>query len=239
MAAAVVVHARALECGFVFDDHLAVEGNPDTLIGSSWRDVFVHDFWGKPLRATDSHKSYRPLVTLSYRADNYVQSVLQLEPLATAASPLTSSVNTLAWSQQMHPMVFHATNLLIHALVCALVTLLTYQLLQLRQRGRRLVAGHVNPAWRMQQLLHNKRQHQQHRQQAQPQPQPQSRHQSLWWESAPLIIHAPALAAGLLFAVHPAHTEAVIGIVGRAELMCAAFSILFFMQYVLVPPTHL
>ena len=30
-----------------------------------------------------------------------------------------------------------------------------------------------------------------------------------------------ALAAGLLFAVHPVHTEAVAGIVGRAELLAA------------------
>ena len=34
-----------------------------------------------------------------------------------------------------------------------------------------------------------------------------------------------ALAAGLLFAVHPVHTEAVAGIVGRAELLAAALAI--------------
>jgi hypothetical protein len=32
---------------------------------------------------------------------------------------------------------------------------------------------------------------------------------------------APAYLAGLLFAVHPVHVEAVVNIVGRAELMCA------------------
>jgi len=30
------------------------------------------------------------------------------------------------------------------------------------------------------------------------------------------------LFAGILFALHPIHSEAVAGIVGRAELMCAA-----------------
>ena len=35
-----------------------------------------------------------------------------------------------------------------------------------------------------------------------------------------------ALAAGLLFAVHPVHVEAVANIVGRAELMAALFAIL-------------
>src|SRR5438046_4831679 len=35
-----------------------------------------------------------------------------------------------------------------------------------------------------------------------------------------------ALAAGLVFAVHPVHVEAVANIVGRAELMAALFAIL-------------
>ena len=37
---------------------------------------------------------------------------------------------------------------------------------------------------------------------------------------------AAALAAGLLFAVHPVHVEAVANVVGRAELMAALFTIL-------------
>jgi hypothetical protein len=37
---------------------------------------------------------------------------------------------------------------------------------------------------------------------------------------------AAALAAGLLFAVHPLHVEAVANIVGRAELMAATFALL-------------
>ncbi len=36
----------------------------------------------------------------------------------------------------------------------------------------------------------------------------------------------PAFWAALLFAVHPIHTEAVTGIVGRAEVLCALFSFL-------------
>lgn len=35
-----------------------------------------------------------------------------------------------------------------------------------------------------------------------------------------------ALAAGLLFASHPVHVEAVAGLVGRAELLCTLFSLL-------------
>ena len=42
---------------------------------------------------------------------------------------------------------------------------------------------------------------------------------------------AEALLAGLLFALHPIHTEAVAGIVGQAELLCAALSILALLAY--------
>src|SRR5438046_6810201 len=37
---------------------------------------------------------------------------------------------------------------------------------------------------------------------------------------------AAALVAGMLFAVHPVHVEAVANVVGRAELMAAAFTLL-------------
>lgn len=40
-----------------------------------------------------------------------------------------------------------------------------------------------------------------------------------------------ALLAGLLFAVHPIHTEAVAGVVGRAELLASLFLILSFLSY--------
>ncbi len=42
---------------------------------------------------------------------------------------------------------------------------------------------------------------------------------------------SPALAASLLFAVHPVHTEAVTGVVGRAELLSSVFFILALLSY--------
>ena len=41
----------------------------------------------------------------------------------------------------------------------------------------------------------------------------------------------PALIAGLLFAVHPVHTEAVAGLVGRTELLSGLFFIAAFLTY--------
>ncbi|MDC3379189.1 hypothetical protein OAX78_02800, partial [Planctomycetota bacterium] len=44
-----------------------------------------------------------------------------------------------------------------------------------------------------------------------------------------------ALAVGVLFAVHPVHTEAVTSIVGRAELLCALFFLLAVLLHRRVP----
>lgn len=49
--------------------------------------------------------------------------------------------------------------------------------------------------------------------------------------SAAVTQQGEALLAGLLFALHPIHTEAVAGIVGQAELLCAALSVLAFLAY--------
>ena len=40
------------------------------------------------------------------------------------------------------------------------------------------------------------------------------------------------ITAGILFAIHPIHTEAVAGIVGRADVLCAAFFLLSLLTFV-------
>ncbi|GIL43834.1 hypothetical protein Vafri_1432, partial [Volvox africanus] len=45
-------------------------------------------------------------------------------------------------------------------------------------------------------------------------------------------LHIPAWFSGLAFAVHPVHTEAVAGVVGHAELLCAALSLPAVMLYI-------
>lgn len=42
---------------------------------------------------------------------------------------------------------------------------------------------------------------------------------------------AEAFLAATFFALHPIHTEAVAGIVGQAELICAAYSIVAVLLY--------
>jgi len=56
---------------FVFDDGEAVVKNQDVVsnqgVWDTISNVFKHDFWGINLSHPHSHKSFRPLTTLSYR----------------------------------------------------------------------------------------------------------------------------------------------------------------------------
>ena len=51
--------------------------------------------------------------------------------------------------------------------------------------------------------------------------------------------HSSALLAALLFATHPIHTEAVAGIVGRADLLCALFVFGALLAYIHAVQTEL
>ncbi|XP_047989532.1 protein O-mannosyl-transferase TMTC1-like [Leguminivora glycinivorella] len=139
---AVLSYINSLNGEFVHDDIPAVVMNPDVIGTNSLRKVFENDFWGTPMSDVNSHKSYRPLTTLSFRL-NHVLSGLK-------------------------PWWYHASNVVLHAICCALVA-----------RACVTVARLQRPF---------------------------------------------ALLAALLFAVHPVHTEAVAGIVGRADVLaCILF----------------
>ncbi len=120
------VFLNSLQCGLVFDDTAAIEGNGDLRPNVSWSNLLKNDFWGTPMNDSDSHKSYRPLCVATFRL-NYMLHELQ-------------------------PMGYHLINLLLHGVVCYLYV--------------QLCALVFNQVW-------------------------------------------PSLLAGMLFAVHPIHTEAV------------------------------
>jgi hypothetical protein len=52
---------------FAYDDDGTVVQHPFILKETSLSDYFTHDFWGTPMERDDSHKSYRPVTTLTYR----------------------------------------------------------------------------------------------------------------------------------------------------------------------------
>ncbi|KRX96003.1 Transmembrane and TPR repeat-containing protein 4 [Trichinella pseudospiralis] len=72
---AVICFAASIPAGFVFDDFEAIVHNSDvrwTLAsGQSWWRFLQNDFWGRPITSNQSHKSWRPLTTLSFRL-NYL-----------------------------------------------------------------------------------------------------------------------------------------------------------------------
>lgn len=64
---AVGCYLNALGGDFVHDDIPAVVRNKDVLAQTTIASVLTDDFWGTPMQDVNSHKSYRPLTTLTFR----------------------------------------------------------------------------------------------------------------------------------------------------------------------------
>ncbi|MGH0115634.1 UNVERIFIED_CONTAM: hypothetical protein FKN15_037957, partial [Acipenser sinensis] len=134
---------------FCFVFSRAIKTNQDLLPETPWTHIFYNDFWGTLLTHSGSHKSYRPLCTLSFRLNHALGG--------------------------LDPWGYHLVNILLHCSVTGLFTRLS----------RLLLGGG-------------------------------------YW----------TLVAGLLFASHPVHTEAVAGIVGRADVGAALFFLLSLLCYI-------
>eukprot|EP00928_Gymnodinium_smaydae_P041276 TRINITY_DN27942_c0_g2_i1.p1 TRINITY_DN27942_c0_g2~~TRINITY_DN27942_c0_g2_i1.p1 ORF type:complete len:1012 (+),score=235.49 TRINITY_DN27942_c0_g2_i1:63-3038(+) len=151
-AVAALAFATATEGDLVFDDAYAIVQNADVFPTSPWWRLWVHDYWGFPLRSRQSHKSYRPLTTLTFR----------WQILASGGALDAGTVASL-----------HVVNVLLHCTNSALLALVC----QFSFGMSALEAG----------------------------------------------------VAGVLFAAHPVHVEAVANVVGRAELLaclCVLLSLL-------------
>ncbi|KAJ9462727.1 Transmembrane and TPR repeat-containing protein [Diplonema papillatum] len=78
--------------GFVLDDTRAIVENADLRPEAPLAQVFENDFWGTPIASNASHKSYRPLTVLTFKATYH----------AAGSSPLA----------------FHAGNVALYAAAC-------------------------------------------------------------------------------------------------------------------------
>lgn len=65
--AVAVCYWNGLAGDFVHDDIPAVTVNADVLGTGPLANVAINDFWGTPMSDPNSHKSYRPLTTLTFR----------------------------------------------------------------------------------------------------------------------------------------------------------------------------
>lgn len=64
---AILCYINSLSGDFVHDDLPAIVYNRDVLGTSSLADMLLNDFWGMRMKQKESHKSYRPLTTLTFR----------------------------------------------------------------------------------------------------------------------------------------------------------------------------
>ncbi|XP_028934780.1 protein O-mannosyl-transferase TMTC2 [Ornithorhynchus anatinus] len=148
-ALGLLLYLNTLAADFCYDDSRAIKTNQDLLPETPWTHIFYNDFWGTLLTHSGSHKSYRPLCTLSFRFNHAIGG--------------------------LNPWSYHLVNVLLHAAVTSLFTSFS-----------RILLG--DGSW--------------------------------------------TLLVGLLFASHPIHTEAVAGIVGRADVGASFFFLLSLLCYV-------
>ena len=97
---------RALHGSFVYDDAGSLKSNPVVTGQVAWTQAATRDFWGTPMVEPQSHKSFRPLTTLSFRL-NWILSERYFGNKAT---------------DENHTYGFHLVNVGLHGIVTALVT---------------------------------------------------------------------------------------------------------------------
>lgn len=100
----IMCYCNSLGGEFVHDDIVAITTNPDVLGHSSIKQLFLNDFWGKPMADPNSHKSYRPLTILTFRLNMIL------------SGPSSTS--------------FHVSNLVLHACVVILLIMLCRNVLE-------------------------------------------------------------------------------------------------------------
>ncbi|KAF6340653.1 transmembrane O-mannosyltransferase targeting cadherins 2 [Rhinolophus ferrumequinum] len=148
-ALGLALYLNTLSADFCYDDSRAIKTNQDLLPETPWTHIFYNDFWGTLLTHSGSHKSYRPLCTLSFRLNHAIGG--------------------------LNPWSYHLVNILLHATVTGLFTSFS-----------KILLGDG------------------------------------YW----------TFMAGLMFASHPIHTEAVAGIVGRADVGASLFFLLSLLCYI-------
>ncbi|EGC38732.1 hypothetical protein DICPUDRAFT_53154 [Dictyostelium purpureum] len=169
-----------------FDTDDNGDGNSDQGVSVSkqilvyFKKMLMHDFWGQDITKSDSHKSYRPFTTLSFKL-NF----------------LSSGLDAYA---------FHFTNVFIHSIVSIYIFFLALLV---------FVPTFSEKNSRALELLKDT----------------QQKSMLYYLLSVLGVDEFCCFLSALLFALHPIHTEAVSGIVGRAELLSTMFLVLSLLAY--------
>jgi hypothetical protein len=92
---AALCFVNGLNGAFLFDDNSAIVKNEDVQGLTPLSAVFENDYWGKSMTSKASHKTFRPITTLTYR------------------------LNVALNGGKIEPFWFHVTNVLLHGLVAS------------------------------------------------------------------------------------------------------------------------
>jgi len=129
---------RALQGGYVYDDAGSVIKNVVVNGMIDWKQAFSRDFWGTKMKLKQSHKSFRPITTLTLKANYVVGRRLENYKLGitqdAAESPQSIKVPPPTWG-------FRVVNLVLHAIVTGLITKATSHVLPSDDVVSQLVVG--------------------------------------------------------------------------------------------------
>ena len=202
----------ALHGQFCYDDDGSIRQNPIVNGLQPWTNVWTHDFWGTPLTVEQSHKSFRPITTLSFilnwywfplpeeeESDQSEQSDQQQQDPSSSANTARKTIRGEDRTKGTYS--FHVVNVILHGIVSGLVT---------------EAAGLVFSE-------NNNNNNSNHSQRLLQQEQPQQTNNN--------NIIIAQLATGFLFGLHPVHAEAVSNITSRGELLMSFFFLLAFVSY--------
>jgi Domain of unknown function (DUF1736) len=120
-------------CGsFVYDDAGSIKNNVVVNNSVPWTQVFYRDYWGTKMTNVQSHKSFRPITTLTFKlnwllAEHFQKQKLQKQQQqqqqpGEEGENSKSNKNALALDDSDFTVGFHIVNYLLHGLVTLLVT---------------------------------------------------------------------------------------------------------------------
>jgi len=112
---------RSLSGGWVYDDAGSVIKNVVVNGMVDWKEAFTRDYWGTEMKESQSHKSFRPITTLTLKA-NYVLG-RRLEEYQKR--DVVEDILNQALNQKKDPpptWTFRVVNLFLHGIVTGLVT---------------------------------------------------------------------------------------------------------------------
>ena len=112
---AIGCYLNSLQGGLVHDDVFAIKDNSDVTTGTPLHQLFLNDFWGKPMSDQTSHKSYRPLTVMTFRLNYHFHG---LEPFG-----------------------YHTINVVLHCIATLLFSFLCWRVIFIRYGGATLLAG--------------------------------------------------------------------------------------------------